>query len=153
VAVIAVSGCESSPPPPPHVLNSVRGYLAAAVGRSAKAESGGIYSSAIQDKDIYLPGATVYLEEPRTGKRSKSTRTDLSGRFTLYAPDTARYRICWESKVYDSGCTAVFVSAGSEPQFVSTVTIKVPRKQGFVAVMGHVTTADGIIPRTFDPLL
>jgi Carboxypeptidase regulatory-like domain len=155
VTVIEVSGCKPSPPPAFKVSGSnvVRGYLAAAVGRSEKAESGGIYSSTIEGKDIYLPGATVYLEDPQTGNRSDSARTDLSGRFTLYAPYNGRYRICWESKVYESGCTAAFVSAGSEPQFVSTLNIKVPPKQGYVAIIGRVTAADGSIPRTFDPLV
>ena len=159
VAVIAVLGIAiykyffPRPVPKSSGSNLVRGYLAAAVGRSGKAESGGLYSRTIEDKDIYLPGVTVYLENPKTGKRSVPARTDLSGRFTLYAPYEGRYRICWKSKVYDSGCTADFVSAGSAPQFVSTVNIQVPPKKGYVAVIGHVTTADGSLPRTFDPLM
>jgi cytochrome c5 len=152
-AAIAVSGCQPSAPPLPQVSNAVRGYLAVAVGRSAKAEAGGIYSREVQDKDIYLPGVSVYLDDPQAGKRSKPVRTDLSGRFTLFAPDTARYRICWESKVYDKGCTPVFVSTGSGPQFVSTVNIKVPHRQDYVAVMGRITTPDGTVPRTYEPLL
>lgn len=156
VSVIVVTACAPSSPPPASKVdasNSVRGYLAVAVGRSAKAESGGIYSPVIEGKDVYLPGVTVFLEDPQTGKRSNSARTDLSGRFTLYAPDKGRYRICWESKVYENGCTTFLVNAGSAPQFVSTVNINVPRKEGYVAMIGHVTTADGSLPRTFDPLM
>jgi hypothetical protein len=131
----------------------VRGYLAAAVGRSAKAESDGIFSSAVESKDVYLPGATVYLEDPQSGKRSNPARTDLSGRFTVYAPAKGRYHICWDSKIYGSGCTTNFLSAGSAPQFVSTVNIKVPVKQDFVAIVGHVGGVDGDTVRTFEPLL
>jgi len=158
VAAIEVSGCQSSPSSLPQLpkgsgSNLVRGYLTAAVGRSAIAEAGGIYSPAIEGKNIYLPGAAVYLEDSQTVKRSDSAHTDLSGRFTLYAPDSGRYRICWKSKIYGSGCTDRFVSVGSVPQFVSAVNIRVQPKQGYVAVMGHVTTADGSIPRVFDPLM
>jgi hypothetical protein len=134
--------------------NVVRGYLAVAVGRSPKAElSSGLFAREIGAKDIYLPGVTVFLEDPKTQKRSDAARTDLSGRFTLYAPEPGRYRICWKSDVYDSGCTEIFVSAGSSPQFVSTVNIPVPAKKDFVAVTGHVTAADGTSVRTFDPIL
>lgn len=139
--------------------NIVRGYLAAAVGRSPQAESGGLYTRTIGGKDIYLPGVTVFLQSqpnPKVkvrSKRSASARTDLSGRFTLYAPEKGRYNICWESKVYGRGCAATPVTSGAAPQFVSTVDINVPRKEGFVAIMGHVTSADGSIPRVFDPLL
>lgn len=140
--------------PKPTRSNVVRGYLAATVGRSAKAEPDKIKSRAsFEGKDIYLPGITVYLEDPKSGKRSDSTHTDLSGRFTLYAPDQGLYRICWESKIYDNGCTAAFIKAGSTAQFVSTIKINMPRKRGYVAVFGHVTTGDGSLPRTFDPLM
>ncbi len=157
--VIVAGGCAiytlATPTPAPKASapNAVRGYLAAAIGRSADPELGGFNSAAIDGKDVYLPGVTVFLEDALTGKRGDSARTDLSGRFTVYAPDKGRYRICWDSKVYDSGCTAVFVSAGSEPQFVSTLRIRVPAKRDYVAVFGHVTTADDSIPRTYDPLL
>lgn len=134
--------------------NIVRGYIAVAVGRSAKVESsGGLYAKEIDGRDIYLPGVEVYLEDPQIRKVSKTAKTDLSGRFTLYAPEPGRYRICWNSDVYGSGCTAVFVPAGSSPQFVSTVDIRVPDKKDYVAVMGHVTAADGTSPRTLDPLM
>ena len=155
VAFMLVSACRPIPPQVPtgSGTHAVRGYIAAAVGNSAKAESGGIYSRAIAGKDVYLPGVTVYLQDAGTGTRSDPTRTDLSGRFTLYAADNERYRICWESKVYDSGCTTFIYGASSAPQFVSTVNIRVPPRQDYVAMIGHVTTADGSVPRTFDPLL
>src|SRR6266545_2750993 len=127
VAVIAVVGFAiykfffPAPVPKSSGSNLVRGYLAATVGRSANPEFRVSYSLTTEGKNIYLPGVAVYLEDLRTGKRSDSARTDLSGRFTLYAPYSGRYRICWRSKVYGSGCTPVFVNAGSAPQFVSTL--------------------------------
>ncbi|HEV2805766.1 MAG TPA: carboxypeptidase-like regulatory domain-containing protein [Chthoniobacterales bacterium] len=133
--------------------NLVRGYLAVAVGPSTKGESAGIPSRTIKDKQIYLPGITVYLEEQKSGKRSASVRTDLSGRFTLFAPVAARYRLCWESKIFGSGHTSDFITAGSAPQFLSTVNISIPPRKGFVAIVGEVSSADGSLPRTFEPLL
>lgn len=153
-----------------NVSNVVRGYLAVSVGDTVKASSLGAVStsvgpgktaasfnrapaSRVDRKDIYLPGVTVFLDDPQTQKRSREVRTDLSGRFTLYAPEPSRYRLCWKSEVYDNGCTQVFVSAGSSPQFVSTVDIPVPAKTDFVTLVGQVTAADGTSVRTFDPML
>src|SRR4051812_37154812 len=93
-AATAAGACESTPPAP-RVLNSVRGYLAVAVGRSAKAEAGGLFSRTIKDQNIYLPGVAVYLENSQANMRTDTVQTDLSGRFTLYAPDKGKYRICW----------------------------------------------------------
>lgn len=154
IVAVAFIGCQSSPTPvaKPVGSNEVRGYLAASVGRSADPELGGIRWATIEDKQIYLPGITVYLEDPQTGQRSAPARTDLSGRFTLYAPARGRYRICWDSKIYDSGCTTFFASTGGAPQFVSTVNIRLPAKRDFVAIMGHVDLPDGSTPRVFDPL-
>lgn len=131
---------------------SVRGYLAVAIGRSGDAEKNGLYSRLIDPKDIQLPGVDVYLEDPQTGKTSETVKTDLSGRFTLYAPDKGRYRLCWKSRVYDSGCTDAFISTG-KPQFLSNVRIPIARKQGFAALTGRVNQADGSLPRTFEPYL
>lgn len=131
----------------------VRGYIAVAVGRSSEAEKSGVYSRLIAGKDIHLPGVEVFLSDPQGGKASEPATTDLSGRFTLYASERGRYRICWKSSIYGDGCDANFVSAGAAPQFVSTVHIRIQKQSDRVAVMGHVTTADGALPRTFDPLM
>jgi hypothetical protein len=131
----------------------VRGYAAVAVGRSSEAEKSGLYSRLIAAKDVHLPGIEVILSDPRTGKASKPTRTDLSGRFTLYAPERGDYRICWKSSVYGDGCDQNLVGAGAAPQFISTVRIQLQKRSDWVAVMGHVTTADGALPRTFEPLM
>lgn len=132
---------------------TVRGYLAVAVGQSEQAERSGLYSREIEPKDIFLPGVTVYLEDPQTGDRSEETVTDLSGRFTLYPPGSSTYQLCWSSEVYGDGCTPANLAAGGTPQFLSTVYVELPRKEGFVAMIGEVTTADGDPARMFDPLL
>lgn len=145
---------------PPHIgpfkrhgSDVVRGYIVASVGRSGDAERSALYSRTLAAKDIYLPGVTVYLDDPQTGKTSEPIKTDLSGRFTLHAPAQARYRLCWKSDVYGAGCTNPFIDAGKTAQFLSAVRITVPRRQGFVAMMGHVTNVDGSLTRHFDPYL
>ena len=151
----------------------VRGYLAVALGSAGAAESsGGIFATGFDDKDIYLPGVEVRLEDSQNNQAGEPAVTDLSGRFTLVTPPKARrglnvlnwrfslsspadvsYRICWKSSVYGDGCTSDFIEDGSTPQFVSTVYISVPRRNGFVAVVGSVKTAEGALARTFEPLL
>ncbi len=159
VAVIPVGGFAlykyflSAPVPKAGGPSLVRGYLAVAVGRSARAEeSGGIYAREIEAKDIYLPGVTVFLQDPHLGITSDEVRTDLSGRFTVQVPSEARYNLCWKSKIYGDGCLKEFISAGREPLFLSTVLIRVPAKQGMVASFGKVRFADNSLPRTLEPL-
>lgn len=161
------------PPHPSNLSNMVRGYLAAAVAITTRdrrdpdsrtGRNGSDRRRATRDdaravalpaatKDIYLPGVSVYLENAQTSRQSEPAQTDLSGRFTLYAPEPGSYRICWKSDVYDNGCAEGFVSAGSAPQFVSAVKIRSPARKDFVAMTGRVTMADGTPPRVFDPLL
>lgn len=152
------------------LANLVRGYIAMQVPRSkgvapndnvrpptsaqiAATRASSSLGRQIETRDLYLPGVTVFLEDPKTQKRSKEARTDLSGRFTLYAPEPGRYSLCWKSDVYDSGCSEPFVTAGLSPQFLSTVPISAPSRKDFVAMMGHVTNRDGSPARTYDPLL
>ncbi|MDB6062098.1 MAG: hypothetical protein JWM78_2201 [Verrucomicrobiaceae bacterium] len=132
---------------------SVRGYLAAVVGGTGLAEKAGIYARGVAQKNIYLPGVDVYLLDPKTGKNSDAVKTDLSGRFTLFAPATGQYQLCWKSRAYDAGCTPAFIDANGQAQFLSTVYISLPRKQDMVAIMGHIEDADGDSLRTLDPYL
>ncbi len=135
------------------LANLVRGYIAVAAGRSGRT---GVTAAGLPrqiPKDVFLPGVEVYLEDPQTGKLSKPDRTDLSGRFSVYAPGRGRYRICWTSPVYGKGCTPVYVSAGSGAQFLSTVRINIPLRKDYVAITGNVTDGEGGSPRTYDPLL
>ena len=142
-----------TPLPAPAQNSIVRGYLAAATGNIPEADAGGVFSKDLEGREIFLPGVEVYLEDPQTGATSDTATTDLSGRFTLTAPDVGRYRVCWKSAVYESGCTADYVSASGSPEFLSAVHINIPRKEDHVAVRGRVTTADGTLPRALEPLL
>ncbi|HYK05402.1 MAG TPA: carboxypeptidase-like regulatory domain-containing protein [Thermoanaerobaculia bacterium] len=130
---------------------SVRGYITAVGGLNRP--PGTTAPDNVKPKEIYLPGVTVHLEDAVTGAKSNTAVTDLSGRFTVFAPAAARYRLCWASPVYGSGCDSRFISVTGEPQFISAVRIPLPPRDGFVAVTGHVTTAEGSVARTFDPML
>jgi hypothetical protein len=134
--------------------NLVRGYLAAVPGPSRQPDAPSVTVVPSPLKAVYLPGVNVYLQDLRApGRTSAPAKTDLSGRFTLYAPAPSQYQLCWESRVYGAGCLKGPLEAGRAPQFLSTVLIDVPQKRGLVAMTGRVTAADGSLPRTFDPML
>ncbi|RCS57461.1 hypothetical protein DU000_08370 [Parvibium lacunae] len=134
--------------------NMVRGYFAIApAAKPAAAIADNPSVSARSLKGIAIPGVTVFLTNTQTGKRSEPTRTDLSGRFTLFAPEPGTYTLCWKSEVYESGCDAKSFVAGRQPQFLSTVTVTLPARTGFTSYSGKVTQADGRSVRAFDPLL
>jgi hypothetical protein len=146
-------GCKKVKPQRTQIL-IVRGYITAAAGFDKPADiDSHVVPTRARSKDVYLPGVNVYLQDAANGKTSKEAKTDLSGRFTLYAPQVGRYHLCWRSDVYGKGCDSAFISVSGEPQFVSAVRIPLPARSGFVGMIGHVTTADGTIPRTFDPML
>jgi hypothetical protein len=138
---------------PRRVVNlGVRGYITAVGG--VDRPPGAANDNQQRVKEVYLPGVKVHLEDAGTRAKSKTAVTDLSGRFTLYAPKVGRYHLCWTSPVYGSGCDSRVISSdGQQPQFISSVRIPLPRRAGFVAVTGHVTTAEGSIARTFEPML
>lgn len=133
--------------------NLVRGYLAVAVGRSNKAEaSGGIYAREYPAQDIYLPDVSVWIEDPQNNLKSDAVKTDLSGRFTLLAPKKSSYRLCWKSDLIGGDCLSGTFKAGAEPLFLSTLLVRVPPRQGFMASFGKVRFADDSAPRTLEPL-
>ena len=66
----------------------VRGYLAAAIGTTADAERGGLYSHEISNREVYLPGVEVFLENIRTHDRAVAT-TDLSPGYSSNASPRA----------------------------------------------------------------
>lgn len=133
--------------------NLVRGYLAAVPGQSARTGDAVVTAVRGKLKAVHLPGVNVYLQDAQTGRTSDLSKTDLSGRFTLYAPNPGQYQICWKSDVYGAGCLKGLIAAGRAPQFLSTVQIDLPYKRDLVAMAGKVSTADGSSPRTFDPML
>jgi hypothetical protein len=142
--------------PRPRPSLAVRGYITA-TGRFGQPAGIDVTNVVVVNKgaikDVYLPGVNVYLQDAVSRKTSSMVKTDLSGRFTIFAPQVGRYHLCWKSNVYGAGCDSRFVSAGAQPQFISAVHIPVKQRLGFVAMVGHVTTADGAVPRTFDPML
>jgi len=137
---------------PTHVVGQnlmVRGYIAARVGGR---DDRGIFSPTLVARDIYLPAVEAYLADAQGNRAGVPVRTDLSGRFTLYAPAPGRYKICWKADGYVPGCDGKFVSLGTAPQFVSTVRIPVERRNGHIVFVGKVRMADGSPARMFEPL-
>ena len=129
----------------------VRGYLAAAVGRSADAERGGLYSREFDPQDIHLPGVSVYLEDVASGSAGDAVQTDLSGRFTLRAPKAAQYRLCWKSPVYGGECLPSPFLAGHEPLFLSICACACRRRRTMSPASARVRFADDSAPRTLQP--
>lgn len=132
---------------------TVRGYITAVPGLDKTDVVLNRVVRQSRNKEVYLPGVQVYLQDQKSGATSKVSQTDLSGRFTLYAPAVGRDHLCWKSTVYGSGCDARLINAAGQPVFISAVRIPLPARKGFVSITGRVTTADGAIPRTFDPML
>lgn len=139
---------EAQTPVAPNLM--VRGYITAVAGGGDQIAT--VAAAPRTSKAVYLPGVDVYLQDAN-GAAGRPVKTDLSGRFSIYAPGKGRYHICWKSAVYGAGCNAAFVSVSNGPVFVSAVRISLPRRAGFTAIVGHVTSADGSLPRTFDPFL
>lgn len=157
ICVALLTGCDSRPVGDPSVSSElmIRGYIAVAVGRTARAKGQGLHSEHVAGKDVYLPGVMVYVENISTGASSEPRSTDLSGRFSVYAPEPGEYRLCWKSDVYGDGCLSdnhpILVKAS--PQFLSTVYIPIPRIESTTAATGRVTLADGHTVRLYEPML
>jgi cytochrome c5 len=135
----------------PAMKQLVRGYIAIAVGQSGEAEKNGLYARGIPAKDIYVPGLDVYLKNTQTNDTTSNAKTDLSGRFTLLAKDKGNYQVCWKSSVFGDGCSSKSFAAGTQPEFVSTLYMSVPRKDNLAASFGNVRFADDALPRTLEP--
>ncbi|MDB5933375.1 MAG: hypothetical protein JWQ01_719 [Massilia sp.] len=128
----------------------VRGYIAARVGGR---DDAGVPSRTLPARDVYIPGVDVYLAEPNGAAAvTKPVRTDLSGRFTLYADKPGKYQICWKAAGFIAACHQQVIGVGGAPAFVSTLRMQVERKNNFVVLVGQVRMADGSLPRALDPL-
>src|SRR6267378_5030299 len=103
VAIGLNNGCQKVPLRSSNLI--VRGYIiaAAAFDKPVGADVRGAVVNP-RSKEVYLPGVTVYLQDAGSRKNSRVVKTDLSGRFTLYAPRLGRYHLCWKSEVYGAGC-------------------------------------------------
>ncbi|HEX5706771.1 MAG TPA: carboxypeptidase-like regulatory domain-containing protein [Pyrinomonadaceae bacterium] len=124
----------------------VRGYIAATVERR-DARGRPIKSS---EQEIYLPGVSVYLKNASGGDETRPVMTDLSGRFTLYAPQAGRYRVCWRADGFESDCAKETTVAA--PVFLSIVRIKPDRRERSTVVYGKVKMKDGTRARRLEPL-
>jgi hypothetical protein len=152
LGVIAALAWRPAVAQPTHIVGQslmVRGYVAARVGGR---DDNGIISRSLPARDVYLPAVEVFLVDAQNSPAGAPVRTDLSGRFTLYAPKLGRYKICWKAQGFVPGCDGKFVSLGSAPQFVSTLRIPIERRDGLVVFVGKVRMADGSLPRMLDPL-
>jgi hypothetical protein len=127
----------------------VRGYIATTIGGSQDA----VAAARIPGKDVFLPGIKVFLVDASTNDDGKPVTTDLSGRFTLLAPKSGRYRVCWKTDTFENGCSKAVVSV-SGPVFVSTVNILPDRSDSKErgVIFGNVRLKDGSRARRLEPL-
>jgi len=100
---------------------------------------------------VLVPGVTVWLRNATTGRNSRATKTDLSGRFSFARTQpVGRYSVCWKAYGFVSGCSKSF--AVSADTFVGTVPIRVSIGPNVKTIWGSVTLQDGSSVHTSDPL-
>ena len=154
VAFMLMSACRPITPQVPtgSGTHAVRGYIAVAVGNSAKAESGGIYSRAIAGKDV----------SARSDGISARRRNWHPQRSHAHRPQRPFHAVRRRQRALPHllGIQSVrqqlhhlHLRRLLRAAVCDTVNISVPPRQDYVAMIGHVTTADGSVPRAFDPLL
>jgi hypothetical protein len=131
----------------------VRGYIATMIGGNQGATPS---AANFPGREVYIPGVTVFLSDaadPRGSAASKSTITDLSGRFTVLAPKAGRYRVCWKTEGFVNECAKDILSVNA-PIFVSTVRIMPDRTDDKFrsVIFGKVNLKDGSRARRLEPL-
>jgi hypothetical protein len=137
--------------PVTHVPLFLRGYVAT---RVIEGINQGQTSFRAASRDVYLPNIEVFLREPSSGDVGLPARTDLSGRFTLFPPETGRYQVCWKAQQgYLEGCTKEIFSVLETPVNVSTVRLTLDSKDRTTVLFGQVRMKDGSRPRMLEPLL
>jgi hypothetical protein len=137
-----------TPPPTAQTPPFIRGYIAAQVGGNRDAS---LVSARFPVRDIFLPDIHVFFINLIDKSKSAPVRTDLAGRFTLFAKE-GRYRICWEAKGFLSDCSKDIYSVSNAPINVGTIRIPVDRVAGTTVVFGAVRLADGSRPRVLQPM-
>lgn len=130
---------------PQHLM--VRGYLAARILEATG--EGNVRRE--RGKDIYLPGVIAYLTLANGTAPLSEAKSDLAGRFTLYAPQRGIYKVCWRPAGFVPGCTKAF-ALGARPEFLSKIIVSIAPSKDTVAVYGRVSMGDGSLPRTFEPM-
>lgn len=86
---------------------------------------------------VELPDTDVTLENVVTSTQVSASRTQLDGRFRLYAPGAGTYRVCWKSAAVGSGCGSRFTVGTRD---VGLRTVQVPAASS--VVHGQVLNAD-----------
>src|SRR5262249_52613841 len=145
------TGCPPHKPPAPQtaqVAPFIRGYVATPVGGREKLAA---LVAASRTRDIYLPNVRVFLLNLADNRRTAPIRTDLSGRFTVFAKQ-GRYRVCWEAKGFVSDCSKDIYSLSNAPINVGAIRIPIDRAPKTTAVSGTVRLADGSQPRFLEPM-
>ena len=130
----------------------IRGFIAAIVDpRLAEVRKS---ISAFPTREVYLPGATVVARNLNDNSETDPVKSDLSGRFTVWAKTEGRYLICWKADGFQSECSQTPLAVnGSAHAYAGTQHIRSERRDGFSLVYGNVRMLDGSRPRSLDPLL
>ena len=104
---------------------------------------------------VYLPNVRVYLHNTATGVDSYSVRTDLSGRFSLYAFVDGDYRICWHAEGFLSGCSETLdrFEQSVNPAQIGDIEIFEDTSDPNPTIFGQVKLDDGSDPRLLLPAI
>jgi mono/diheme cytochrome c family protein len=124
----------------------MRGYI-----QTTPVDNGGAPVSA----RIYLPNVEVYLQNLATGVDSYSVRTDLSGRFSLYAFVDGDYRVCWRAEGFLPGCFSRLDDFGNSVNAAQIGNIEIfeDTDDPNPTMFGHVSLTDGSDPRILLPAI
>ena len=128
----------------------VRGYIVARIGGDRDAPV--LAAVKLPVRDVYLPGVDAFLGDERGNAVGRSVRTDLSGRFSLYAERPGSYRVCWKADGFAPGCDPRPAVLERLPVFLGKVPIRAQQRRDHVVVFGEVRMADGTLPRMLQPL-
>lgn len=133
----------------------VRGYIAAQVGQSGIDKERSMFFAGAKQQQIHLPNVDVFLRNVNGSGESTVSKTDLSGRFSVYVKEPGKYQLCWKSKVYGSNCLSrrTTINVGKKPRFLSTVNILIERLNRHSGLIGKVAMANGDNVRHFEPYL
>ena len=104
-------------------------------------------------RDIYLPGAQVFLVELGSNAPVTSDLTDLSGRFTFKLRAPGAYRISARVDGFIGSCFDQVFEFGSRSTYAGNLRLIPERRSDAAAIFGQVSFRDGKRPRLLQPLL
>lgn len=148
------AACTPAPPPPDAPTlqlgekKYVRGFLVTSVPeRKTDQHNRGI-------KQIYIPGATVTLEDISSGTVTGDVISDLSGRFNFPAQQKGDYKLCWKLNGYQADCLPKPVQVRTRPVNVGDIAIKADADfEKTVIVYGRVLMRDEAFGRALEPVV